>query len=164
MILFVIFLFNTKKINHEASRYVQVESYEAVNMLHSRDGMYCFTRTQIATESNPYEVQENISFAISGTNVTGRKQGIQSGPDMTNGYEGSLSGSIENDEMRLVFSYTIEGSQGKELELYSFNGDELQKYRYVLEEGDSMLVPNMSTQASIISYTQFPCQDFLPQS
>lgn len=118
---------------------------------------FCFSREQKATQTEPYEVSEKISIVIRGNSVSGLKKGFQSGSDMTNGYEGQLSGTIIGDKMNLIFSYNIEGSEGKELEIYTFNDQVLKKHRYVLKEEDSILVPDVSTQEVVILYKKSSC-------
>jgi hypothetical protein len=102
-----------------------------------------------------------LNFA--GTNVTGTKRGTQVGPDMTNGYEGILSGAVieEVNEMELTYSYIIEGSQNKELEVYSFEGSNLVKKRWVLNEavinGESILVPDYIGEPMLVEYSSEKC-------
>ncbi len=151
--IFIVFWFNQNKPDFITNIASNSEISETVSL----DGKHCFTREQLATESAPYEVYEEVWLEISGNNVVGVKKGTQSGPGMTNGYEGSLLGEIYDDEMSLVFSYTIEGSQGKELELYKINENELQKHRHVLKEEDGMLVPDKNTEATLVLYHRISC-------
>ena len=122
------------------------------------DGKFCFSRTQIATEAEPYSVSEKVVLNILGNVVTGTKTGNQSGPDMTNGYEGTLDGLKEGDNLNLVYSFTIEGSQNKEKEIYIFSPEELKKQRYVLKEESGMLVPDMTSEVKIINYIKDNCE------
>lgn len=123
---------------------------------------YCFSRLQEATIEAPYKVEEFISLTRVRGTVSGTKQGTQSGPDMTNGYDGTLEGTTDGAGLELVYSYTIEGSQNKELELYSFSGEDLVKQRYPLKEekrnGVGMLVPDQSATPTSILYTQAECK------
>src|SRR5689334_22017160 len=64
-------------------------------------GEFCFTRTQKATESAPYNIEEHVKLNFNDKSVTGSKTGTQAGPDMTNGYEGTLTGAVVEDEMEL---------------------------------------------------------------
>lgn len=121
------------------------------------DGTHCFERTQEATDAAPYAVEERIEIAVAGDAVSGMKRGTQAGPDMTNGYEGSLAGTKTGDALDLVFSYTIEGSENSERELYELRGDTLVKMRYPLIEERGMLVPDMSARPSPVAYESVPC-------
>lgn len=122
---------------------------------------YCFSRLQEATIEAPYRVEEFISLTRVRGTVSGTKQGTQSGPDMTNGYEGTLEGTTDGAGLELVYSYTIEGSQNKELELYSFSGEDLVKQRYPLKEekrnGIDILVPDQSKETTSIVYSATDC-------
>jgi hypothetical protein len=121
----------------------------------------CFGRIQEATPTAPYHVEEHILLMIDGTSVTGTKRGTQAGPDMTNGFEGTLSGSKLDTALELVYSYTIEGSTGKELELYTLGANELVKKRWALEEelhdGSHILVPDHIGAPTLITYTKEVC-------
>ncbi len=118
----------------------------------------CFGRKQIATEESPYTVQEFIELNIDGESVSGEKTGNQSGPDMTNGYEGSLSGKISDDKIEVIFSYSIEGSDQKEKEEYVLKTGELVKQRYpLIEDEDGVLVPDKTKEASLIAYKKVDC-------
>ncbi len=119
----------------------------------------CFNRTQEATEDAPYTVQEAIKLSImeNGT-VTGIKTGTQAGPDMMNGYTGTLSGELKDGTMELVYDYIVEGSQNKELETYAFGADgSLRKSHWPLIEGSGMLVPDKSGTLTIVEYKTMPC-------
>ena len=85
------------------------------------------------------------------------KSGTQSGPDMTNGYEGLLAGTIEGDTIDVIFSYVIEGSAQKEKEIYKIDKDVLTKSRYVLEDVDGVLVPDLNSVPQYIVYTEVVC-------
>jgi hypothetical protein len=122
------------------------------------DGQYCFSRSQEATTTEPYQVKENIVFNIKGDVVTGTKNGTQNGPDMTNGYTGDLKGSISGNNMELTYSYTIEGSNGKELEVYQFQNGLLIKKRWVLVDEGGVLMPDKIEDPKIIYYTEDKCQ------
>lgn len=122
------------------------------------NGSYCFARSQVASVDAPYSVTENIKIDISGNSVTGRKSGTQSGPDMTNGYEGTLTGTRAEDILRLVFAYTIEGSKNSEKEIYVLGEDTLTKKRYALKEEGGMLVPDMQGEPVDVVYTSKPCE------
>ncbi len=123
------------------------------------DGEYCFSRDQAATPSEPYAVQERISLSILGNSVVGEKSGTQSGPDMTNGYSGTLAGTRMDHDLKLTFSYTVEGSSNKEVELYTLVDTELRKIRYALKEEGGMLVPDLSSVPKNIIYERETCNN-----
>ena len=123
----------------------------------SADGEYCFARVQEATETEPYMVEEYINLVMNGATVTGTQSGVQSGPDMTNGYQGDLLGTRTGNELKLVFDYEIEGSRGQELELFSLVGDNLHKHRYVLKDENGVLVPDMESTPKTLIYTPEAC-------
>jgi hypothetical protein len=128
-------------------------------------GKYCFARIQKVTDVAPYAVEEHIVLNFDGTKVTGTKRGTQSGPDMTNGYEGILAGStIPNKtggEMELIFVYTVEGSQNKEFEVYVIDNMKLIKKRWVLKEtkinNQNILVPDYVGEPTLITYEVEDC-------
>lgn len=117
----------------------------------------CYQYHQLATTKAPYAVDEYIDIVINGTTVTGTKQGNQSGPDMTNGYTGTLNGTIDKDLITVIFSYTIEGSKNKEKELYKIVSTGLQKMRYPLIEQVGMLIPDSSKKFTLVPYITIPC-------
>ena len=119
--------------------------------------MTCYKYHQIATASAPYAVDEYISMKIDGTKVSGIKNGTQNGPDMTNGYTGTLEGTLEKGLMTLIYSYTVEGSQGKEKELYKVVTSGLQKLRYPLKEEGNILVPDMTKKFTTLPYLNINC-------
>ena len=98
------------------------------------DGRQCYTYSHEADSTAPYTVQEFLDITIKGTTVTGTKKGTQAGPDMTNGYTGSFLGTLDNNKITGIFSYTIEGSKNKEQEIYQANTTGLEKLRYPLIE------------------------------
>lgn len=120
-------------------------------------GELCFARSQAATPSAPYAVEESVKLRVNGMAVTGTKSGTQSGPDMTNGYSGTLTGTKDGDMMTLVYTYTIEGSANKEKELYKLSNTSLTKLRYPLKDESGMLVPDMTKPFSEIVYTTTTC-------
>ncbi len=123
------------------------------------DGEYCYGRIQEATEEAPYAVEEHLKLSIAGDAVTGTKSGTQSGPDMTNGYTGTLSGQrMDMVMIDAVYSYTIEGSENKEQELYSIGPNLLTKFRWALKEEGDMLIPDKTEDPSVITYVSEPCE------
>ncbi len=131
-----------------------------------KDGKYCFFRSQKATETEPYEVEESIILGIKGTAVEGVKTGTQRGPDMTNGYTGKLKGTKDaENNLELVYDYTIEGSNQKELEIYKLNETSIVKMRWPLMTNDTfnekfdndILLPDRSGGPKMIVYDAEEC-------
>ncbi|MEZ4103617.1 MAG: hypothetical protein R3B55_03685 [Candidatus Paceibacterota bacterium] len=117
----------------------------------------CFSRNQEATEEAPYSVSEYIELNIDKNIVSGIKTGNQSGPDMTNGYQGTLAGEIKDQKIEVIFDYTIEGSDQKEREEYLLKDAGLVKNRYQLIEENGFLVPDKNTPPTEIIYTKTDC-------
>ena len=122
-------------------------------------GRQCYSFSHKATKDEPYEVSEILDMTLSGINVTGKITGKQDGPDMHNGYTGTVEGKLEKDIINVVFSYVIEGSANKEKEIYRVRGDKtgLDKLRYPLKEESDMLVPDTTQEASILPYYRVGC-------
>lgn len=123
------------------------------------DTPYCYAYHQDATAGAPYKVDEFIRIVEKEGNITGVKKGTQSGPDMTNGYTGTLTGVVDGQNMQLDFAYTIEGSRNTERELYTRTDTSLIKHRYRLVEGKGMLIPDMEYFVHDVVYTSTPCLD-----
>ncbi len=121
------------------------------------DGKYCFSHSKTATDTEPYNIKEEIILNINGEKVLGTKSGTQNGPDMTNGYTGTLEGIKKINNFELLYSYTVEGSQNKELEIYEFSNSSLFKNRYVLVEKDGILMPDKTSEAKMIEYKEIAC-------
>ncbi len=117
----------------------------------------CFSYHQKATTDAPYDVDEFIRIVVENNSVKGTKSGTQFGPDMSNGYMGTLTGIREEKNLQLDFSYTIEGSRNIERELYTQTEDSLIKHRYRLVENKGILVPDMSFFVHDIIYTKNVC-------
>ena len=122
------------------------------------DGEYCFSRSQVATPEAPYSVSENIKIRISGTDVKGTKTGTQSGPDMSNGYIGTLGGTIDGNNLSLSYLYIIEGSKNIEEELYTISENQIVKHRYPLLETGDRLVPDLTQSSTDIVYLAAECK------
>ncbi|MBY0376899.1 hypothetical protein K2P96_02915 [Patescibacteria group bacterium] len=123
-------------------------------------GRQCFAYHQIATADAPYNVDEYIDINTNGSEVTGTKKGTQSGPDMTNGYVGGISGAVTNEVLTDVYSYVIESSSNKEKEEYKITSAGLVKQRYPLKEEGGILVPD-KTQKLVgeMAYLPVICND-----
>ena len=120
-------------------------------------GENCYAYDQLATNEAPYEVHETLVLNIEGDKVTGNKQGNQKGPDLTNGYFGDITGEIKDDKIESIFSYTVEGSEGKEKEIYEIKSDKLIKLRYPLKDEKGILVPDTTFVANLLTYNKIDC-------
>lgn len=118
----------------------------------------CFSRSQVATKEAPYTVEENIEIVMNENLISGTKSGTQAGPDMTNGYEGTLSGEIVDNLIVVIFNYMIEGSNQKEKEEYIFENQNLVKLRYKLKDDKGVLVPDKTDDPTKITYTKSICK------
>ncbi len=121
------------------------------------DGRQCYMFDHEATKDAPYTVNEFLDITVNGKNVIGSKTGIQNGPDMSNGYDGTIAGNIDNDIISDVFSYTIEGSQNNEKEIYRTSAIGLIKLRYPLIEEKQILVPDTSKAYQSLPYARVEC-------
>ncbi len=140
----------------KVDEYVKQEKKEEIIPL--ANGEFCYSRLQLATKEEPYKVEESIKLNILNNVISGTKTGIQEGPDMYNGYRGTLEGNYKNNEMELVFAYEIEGSQGKEIEIYKKEGEDLNKLRWELSLTDEgFLVPSRLGEPKIIKYANVNC-------
>jgi hypothetical protein len=120
-------------------------------------GRNCYEYNHNATTTEPYTVKEKIDITRFGNSVTGTKSGTQKGPEMTNGYNGTLAGDVGEDTMNTLFSYVIDGSSQKEKEIYNIGEDSLIKYRYVLKEEKGILVPDTTTTPKEMVYSKVSC-------
>lgn len=123
------------------------------------DGRQCYTYNHEATKTEPYTVNEFLDITIDDTKVAGTKNGTQQGPDMTNGYTGTIVGTLDKDTINAVFSYTVEGSKNKETEIYRARKDQigLEKLRYPLIEKSGVLVPDTSKEFTALLYARVGC-------
>ncbi len=121
------------------------------------DGRQCYTYSHDATPDAPYATTEFIDMTIAGTKVTGTKSGTQKGPDMTNGYTGTILGTLDKNTITDIFSYTIEGSQNKEKEIYRTSKTGIEKLRYPLVEEGGILVPDTTKEFTALQYARVGC-------
>ncbi|MEI7765119.1 MAG: hypothetical protein WCI93_00870 [bacterium] len=123
------------------------------------NGRQCFTYTHEATKIEPYLVNEFIDIVVGDGVIKGTKNGNQKGPDLTNGYTGTLNGEVLGNTINAVFSYVTEGSLGKEKEIYKIKEDKtgIEKLRYQLLEKNGMLVPDMTKDFKIQLYARVGC-------
>ena len=124
-----------------------------------KDGRQCYTFDHSATATEPYTVNEFLDISISGIKVTGTKSGTQKGPDMTNGYRGTIVGTSDGSTINDVFSYTIEGSPNKEAEIYRSREDQIgiEKLIYPLIEKNGILVPDTTKEFQTLLYARVGC-------
>ncbi len=80
---------------------------------------------------------------------------------MTNGYTGTITGSVQGDMITVTYVYTVEGSQNREQELYRISTDGLRKLRYPLIDQGDILVPDTTQEYQEMIYTAAPCDDGL---
>jgi len=121
------------------------------------DGKSCYVYDHESSIYEPYEIHELLEIEKNGNQITGEKSGTQAGPDMTNGYTGTINGTIENEILDVAFTYIIEGSKNTEEELYRFRGSDLEKIRHPLEEKDGILVPDQSKTPIYLLYKKVDC-------
>lgn len=127
--------------------------------VHKEGDPICYAYHQEATPKAPYKVDEYIKIAILGNVATGTKTGTQSGPDMTNGYTGTLEGTSDKDTINVLYSYEIEGSKNIEKEIYKVVPTGLEKWRYVLVNKNEVLTPDTTSEPKIIPYNTIDCKD-----
>lgn len=121
----------------------------------------CYAYHQEATNEAPYKVDEYIDMVVNGDSVLGTKHGTQVGPDMSNGYDGTLVGDLRNNILTVIFSYVIEGSANSEKEIYSYNANGIEKLRYPLKEEKGILVPDMTQSFNTLTYTKVDCSEII---
>jgi hypothetical protein len=121
------------------------------------NGRQCYTFNHEATTVEPYTVNEFLDITINGAKVTGTKNGTQQGPDMTNGYSGTITGTLDKDTITDVFSYTVEGSKNKEEEIYKAGKTGIEKLRYPLIEKKGILVPDITKEFTELIYARVGC-------
>ena len=118
----------------------------------------CYAYHQVATKTAPYAVDESMTLVTSPDgSIAGEKKGTQKGPDMTNGYTGTLKGAQADTMLKLDYSYIIEGSSNTEQELYRVVAGGLEKLRYPLIEQHGMLVPDTTKPYKALAYKTVPC-------
>jgi hypothetical protein len=124
-----------------------------------KNGRQCYTYSHDATTTEPYTTSEFIDITVNGTKVVGTKRGTQNGPDMTNGYTGTITGTLNDDTITDIFSYVIEGSPNKEKEIYKARVDQigLEKLRYPLVEQGGILVPDTTKEFTTLLYARVGC-------
>lgn len=144
-----------EKINNENA---QIETINS-SKVYIENGRQCYTYNHEATKAEPYTVNEFIDITVKGNLINGTKTGSQNGPDMTNGYNGIISGTINKDTINDTFSYIIDGSKGKEEEIYKTKEDliGIEKMRYPLIEHNGILVPDTTKEYKTMLYARVGC-------
>lgn len=132
---------------------------KVINSFILKDGEHCFAYNHAKTTDEPYDIYESINMNVKGIEVAGNKKGTQNGPDMTNGYIGAITGTINSNTINAIFSYTIEGSKNKEEEIYKIKNDGtgIDKLRYPLIEKNKMLVPDTTKEFKTLLYVKVDC-------
>ncbi len=146
------------KLSSQKSLVVTPGTNDTQQVVKLVDGRQCYTYSHEGTESEPYTTSEFIDITIAGAVVTGTKTGAQAGPDMTNGYTGTIAGTLDGDVIKSIYSYVIEGSAQKEQEIYHAGLTGLDKWRYVLREEGGVLVPDTTTDPKILHYARVSCE------
>jgi hypothetical protein len=124
------------------------------------DGKYCYQYSQKATDEAPYAVEEYAQLSITQGIVSGVKIGSQSGPELSGGYDGTISGTIGADNnMVVIFAYTVDGSKGQEQEEYTISPDMLIKHRYTLNDDTKILMPNKDEFVKDLMYPKVECRE-----
>lgn len=123
------------------------------------DGRQCYTYSHQGTPDAPYTTNEIIDMTIAGTKVTGTKQGTQSGPDMTNGYEGTITGTLAGDTINVAFAYTVEGSKNTEQEIYQASLTGIDRLQYpLIDKYKDGLFPDTTKAFKRIPYARVGCE------
>ena len=122
-----------------------------------KDGRQCYTYNHEGTATEPYTVNEFIDITIKGSTVTGTKTGTQKGPDMTNGYSGTIVGTLDKETITDVFSYVVEGSPNKEKEIYKAGLTGIEKLRFPLIPSGKMLIPDLTKEYTTMLYARVGC-------
>lgn len=123
------------------------------------DGTFCFVHSHLATKAAPYASTEHAVMIRMGGVITGTKTGTQSGPGVSNGYTGTIKGTISENLVTVIYSYTVEGSQGREKEEYQVTNTELIKHHYQLKDEKGILVPDKKKiERDPLMYTRELCE------
>lgn len=123
-----------------------------------KDGRQCYSYSHEATKAEPYSVNEFLDIEINGINVSGTKTGTQEGPDMTNGYGGSITGTIAGNTINALYNYTVEGSENTEEEIYQTSPTGLEKLRYPLIDKNGILKPDTTKKFNLLVYSRVECE------
>ncbi len=122
------------------------------------DGRQCYAYNHEATKEEPITSNELLDITINGSKVTGVKNGTQNGPELTNGYTGTILGTLADDTITAIFSYTVESSKGKEKEIYRAAKTGIEKMRYPLIEEARVLVPDTIKDFKPLLYSRVSCE------
>ncbi len=160
---FVVYLYSSlsemAEIDQQIEENTPIEKTNLPEVAIFADGEQCYTYSHAATTNEPYKVSETMKINVRGGLATGTKSGTQEGPDMNNGYNGTLTGTIREGMLDVVFAYTIEGSQNKEKEIYRPRADQtgIEKLRYPLVEEKGILVPDTTKEMKVMFYSKVGC-------
>ena len=136
------------------------EAKVAVPFAESR--AYCFGHIQEATTDAPFRVEEHMQLTRTRGQIEGTKSGTQSGPGLSSGFTGTMKGEAKDGYLEFIYSYTIDGANQKEFEVYTIDGPNLVKQRYTLDmakkDGEDILIPNLSSTPTQIVYIAEECK------
>ncbi len=122
------------------------------------DGRQCYTYSHEATKQEPVTSTEFIDMTITGTKVTGTKTGTQSGPELSNGWEGSVTGTLSGNTINVAFAYTVEGSKNTEHEIYKAGLTGIDKLRYpLIDKFKDGLFPDTTKPYTLLHYARVGC-------
>lgn len=127
------------------------------NILFAESRPYCFSYTHAATNDEPYTTTEQLNLTRIRDRISGSVSGTQRGPDMTNGYTGTLDGTLTNTGFTATTIFTIEGATQTEQQIFELTDTTLTKLRYQLIEKKNILVPDTTTIPQRIQYQSIPC-------
>jgi hypothetical protein len=123
------------------------------------DGRQCYTYSHEATKEEPMTSTEFIDMTIAGTKVTGTKYGTQLGPELSNGWEGTITGTLSGNTINVAFAYTVEGSKNTEHEIYQAGLTGIDKLRYpLIDKYKDGLFPDTSKEFKRIPYVRVGCE------
>lgn len=128
-----------------------------VRILQNADGRACYAYHQAGTKDEPAAVDEYLDIVSSNALVTGTKTGYPKGPDIWDTYTGTISGTRLNGTVRSEYSYVVEGSKGREEEIYEYVAGGIRKLRYPLSERKGVLVPDTAKPFVAAKYESVDC-------
>lgn len=154
--LFVIYLI--KNPNNQIEKAEEIRENPPVVEVIESPYEKCYTRFTIATTEKPFAVKEYIKLKFNKQKVEGYKFGFQSGPGYSNGYNGTLIGTITNADILVDFAYIVEGSKNTEEEVYIKKDESIEKIQYQLLEKDNKLVPDRNKEVNRLNYPAIDCK------
>ncbi len=148
---------NRKKVASPISKPIAVEPVQQPIAI--TDGRQCYNYSHEATQEEPVTSTEFIDMTISGNTVTGTKRGTQSGPELTNGWDGTITGSLKDGTINVAFAYTVEGSKNTEHEIYQAGLTGIDKLRYpLIDKYQAGLFPDTTKEFALLHYARVGCE------